>query len=191
LIRADVDHAREAAEILRTVPGAVLLVPTETVYGLICRADDPAAVEKIYRMKHRDGTRRLGVFVSSPDQLNLIPDEKVRLLVRRHCPGALTIIARRIGGGTIGFRIPDHRFLAELLRRSGMVLAQTSANRSGMPDARTPDEALSELAELPDMVIDGGPIPQDARASTVVDASGETLKILRQGNLLIPEAAAN
>ena len=182
------DAAPQAAELLAS-PGAVLLVPTETVYGLICRYGDRAAEERIYRMKHRDAAKRLGCFIRSLDQLSdLRPDEQVRSLVRKYCPGPLTIVAAKNDGSTIGFRIPDHPFLKELLERTGFVLAQTSANRSGRPNVRSADEALAELAETPDMVVDGGIIPPDAQASTVVDASGGDLRILRQGKLVIAEA---
>lgn len=179
--------ATQAAELLAK-PGTVLLVPTETVYGLVCRYGDQAAEERIYRMKHRDTAKRLGCFVRSLDQLDLRPDEQVRSLVRKYCPGPLTVIAATNDGSTIGFRIPDHPFLRELLERTGSVLAQTSANRSGRPNVRSADEALAELAETPDMVVDGGVIPPDAQASTVVDASGGDLRILRQGKLVIAEA---
>ncbi len=188
MIRKDTQAAAEAAAFLLHTPGAVLLVPTETVYGLICKAGDTVAIERIYRMKHRDSAKILGCFAADPAQLNLKQDERVQMLVKKYCPGAVTIVAARQDGSTVGFRIPDHPFLQELLARTGLVLAQTSANRSGRPNALTVDNALAELAELPDMVIDAGPIPADAQASTVVDASGAELRILRQGKLVITEA---
>ena len=189
MIRAGLDAVHEAARCLQN-PGAVLLVPTETVYGLLCRADDSAAVEKIYRMKHRDAAKRLGCFVAGLSDLkDLCPDRRVEAIAGKYCPGPLTIIARRKNGDTIGFRIPDHPFLQALLRETGMVLAQTSANRSGRPNVRTADEALAELAEEPDIVIDGGAIPEGAQASTVLDATGEELRIVRQGKLVIAEAS--
>ena len=182
--------AQKAAELLKK-PGAVLLVPTETVYGLVCRYGDRDAEERIYRMKHRDSAKRLGCFIRGLEQLpELRPAGQVRLLVEKYCPGPLTIVAEKSDGNTIGFRIPDHPFLQELLARTGFVLAQTSANRSGRPNVRSADEALAELCEKPDMVVDGGVIPPDAQASTVVDASGGDLRILRQGKLVIAEIAS-
>ena len=188
MIRLRSENAAPQAAELLAKPGTVLLVPTETVYGLVCRYGDRAAEERIYRMKHRDAAKRLGCFVRSLDQLDLRPDAQVRKLAEKYCPGPLTIVAAKNDGSTIGFRIPDHPFLKELLERTGFVLAQTSANRSGRPNVRSADEALAELAEMPDMVADGGVIPPDAQASTVVDASGGDLRILRQGKLVIAEA---
>ena len=188
MIRINTQAAAEAAAFLLHTPGAVLLVPTETVYGLICKADDAAAIDRIYRMKHRDSAKLLGCFAATPDQLSLKPNKRVQMLVEKYCPGAVTIIAAREDGSTVGFRIPDHPFLQELLDRTGCVLAQTSANRSGKPNALTVDEALAELTEAPDIVVDAGPIPADAQSSTVVDASGPELRILRQGKLVITEA---
>ena len=185
------EAAAEAAAFLLHTPGAVLLVPTETVYGLVCKADDPAAIGRIYRMKHRDSAKLLGCFVADAAQLPLKSDPRIQMLVEKYCPGAVTIIAAAEDGSTVGFRIPDHPFLQELLKNTGLVLAQTSANRSGRPNALTADEALAELAETPDMVIDAGAIPADAQASTVVDASGPELRILRQGKLVITEAVNN
>lgn len=191
MIRTDTQAAAEAAAFLMHTPGAVLLVPTETVYGLICKADDTAAIDRIYRMKHRDSAKQLGCFASTADQLQLKQDDRVQMLIDKYCPGAITIVAARKDGSTVGFRIPDHPFLQELLNRTGLVLAQTSANRSGRPNALTVDEALAELTENPDIVVDAGPIPADAQASTVVDASGPELRILRQGKLVITEATNN
>ena len=188
MIRKDTQAAAEAAAFLLHTPGAVLLVPTETVYGLICKADDTEAIDRIYRMKHRDSAKLLGCFALTADQLQLKQDARVKMLIEKYCPGAITIVAAREDGSTVGFRIPDHPFLQELLSRTGSVLAQTSANRSGRPNALTVDDALKELTEQPDMVIDAGPIPADAQASTVVDASGPELRILRQGKLVITEA---
>ena len=163
MIRLNTQAAAEAAAFLLHTPGAVLLVPTETVYGLICKADDPAAIDRIYRMKHRDSAKLLGCFAATTSQLSLKPNAQVQMLVDKYCPGAVTIIAAREDGSTVGFRIPDHPFLQELLDRTGCVLAQTSANRSGRPNALTVDEALAEclkgdetaLDRLPDIGVFG------------------------------------
>lgn len=188
----NLEAAAEAAAFLCNHPGAVLLVPTETVYGLICKADDTEARERIYRMKQRDSAKLLGCFIADLSQLTTLkPDDNVCMLVRKYCPGAVTIVAANQDGSTVGFRIPDHPFLQELLKKADCVLAQTSANASGRPNALTVDAALAELAEMPDMVIDAGAIPADAQASTVVDASCGVLRILRQGKLVITEAVSS
>lgn len=186
LAETDVEAAVEAALTVLAEPGAVILVPTETVYGLICRAGDADAVRRIYELKDRDFSKPLGWFVAdwrSLDaagvQIQGLPAE----LAKKYCPGPITIIARKTGGGTVGFRVPDHPFLLALLRRIDTPLAQTSANHSGHPNALTVREALAELSGGLPLAVDGGPIPADALASTVVDATGETPRILRQGSL--------
>ncbi len=183
-----IDKAVEAALAALAMPGAVILIPTETVYGLICRADDEAAIRHIYELKDRDFSKPLGWFVADWRTLDAagirmsgLPAE----LATRHCPGPLTIIAPKTDGGTVGFRVPDHPFMQELLRRIGRPLAQTSANHSGHPNALTVEAALAELSGELLLAIDGGAIPPDALASTVVDATGSTPRILRQGSLFL------
>ena len=175
----------ELVRILRR-PGAVAVVPTETVYGLIGRVSDPACREKIYALKHRDGAKPLGWFLASPSELDrqgFLLSPAARRLVENYMPGPLTVIARRAGGGTTGFRIPDHPLLRILLEELGEPVFQTSANRSGFPNALSCSEALAMLEGAPDASADGGDIPSDALASTVVDCTGAAPVILRRGAL--------
>ena len=183
-----IDAAVEAACGALAEPGAVVLVPTETVYGLVCRADDAAARRRIYELKDRDATKPLGWFVAEWRRLagcDVLLDGLPAELASKYCPGPITIIAPVRGGGTVGFRVPDHPFMLALLRRIGCPLAQTSANHSGHPNALTVRAALAELSgDLP-LAVDGGAIAADALASTVVDATGTVPKVLRQGALRI------
>ena len=99
-------------------------------------------------------------------------------------PGPLTLIVPDARGTTFGFRIPDHPFLTALLNHYGKALAQTSANLSGEPPALSVEQALSSLAIPPDFIEDGGILPENSQASTVVSfGSDQTLKILREGAL--------
>lgn len=181
--------AHRAAELLAR-PGTVLLLPTETVYGLVCRASDEAAIRRIYELKGRAAAKKLGWFVAD---WRTLPEYGVALdglperLAERYCPGPITIIAPLQDGDTVGFRVPDHPLLAEILKLAGCPLAQTSANRSGEPDARDLATALSGLVGDVALAVDGGPIAEGALASTVVDASGTELRILRQGALRLEE----
>jgi len=188
LAESGVETAVEAALAALAVPGAVILVPTETVYGLVCRADDAAAVRRIYNLKDRDSSKPLGWFAADwrslagfGVRLEGLPAE----LAGKYCPGPITIIAPKQDGGTVGFRIPDHPFVLELLRRIGCPLAQTSANHSGHPNALTVGRALAELSGDLSLAVDGGAISADALASTVVDATSASPRVLRQGALRI------
>lgn len=167
-------------------PGAVLLIPTETVYGLVCRWDDKAAVERIYELKGREKAKPLALFVDSVETLKKFDfylNQNAEKLASKFCPGALTVVVPTPAGDTLGFRIPDHPFVLKLLREIGFPLASTSANRSGEPNASSVDAALAMLDGEPVVVIDGGVIPPDRLASTVVMALDDELKILRQGPL--------
>jgi len=188
LAESGVETAVEAALAALAVPGAGILVPTETVYGLVCRADDAAAIRRIYDLKDRDSSKPLGWFVADwrslsgfGVRLEGLPAE----LAGKYCPGPITIIAPKEDGCTVGFRIPDHPFVLELLRRIGCPLAQTSANHSGHPNALTVAQALAELSGDLSLAVDGGPISADALASTVVDATSASPRVLRQGALRI------
>lgn len=178
------DAALQTAEVLKT-PGAVALVPTETVYGLVARAGDEEACKRIFELKQRSAAKVLGWFVADWRELASYGVKLAGLpekLAEKYCPGPITVIAPVEGGGTLGFRSPDHPFLRELLKRTGP-LYQTSANLSGRPDPRDVSSALAELSGAPDIAVDGGRLADDAAGSTVVDAAGEELKILRQGKL--------
>ena len=188
LAESGVDAAADAVLEALAGPGAVVLLPTETVYGLVCRADDAAARQRIYYLKDRDASKPLGWFVAD---WRMLAGYGVRLeglpeqLAVRHCPGPITIIAPRQDGGTTGFRVPDHPLVLAVLRRIGCPLAQTSANPSGHPNALTVQAALAELSGDAALAVDGGPIAPDALASTVVDATGKEPRVLRRGALRI------
>ena len=180
--------AADAAAEALTRPGTVVLVPTETVYGLICRAADGDAVRRIYELKGRDSSKPLSWFVAdwrTLDRYGVLMDGLPARLAERFMPGAITIVAPRKEGGTVGFRIPDHPLVQAILRRVPEPLASTSANLSGRPNARTVASALAELNGDVALAVDDGPIPEGALASTVVDATGARPRILRQGALVI------
>ena len=177
--------AAEICDILRQ-EGSVVLVPTETVYGLIAKAGDRKAQERIFELKHRSGAKRLGWFIGDWRKLEQwgvdltgLPEQ----LAAAYCPGALTIIAPCKDGSSCGFRVPDFPLLAKILAQIDFPLVQTSANASGMPDARSCDEALAQLDGEVDYAVDGGLIPAGVIASTVADATGKRIKILRQGQV--------
>ena len=180
---ADPTALPAAAAALRN-PGAVLLLPTETVYGLVCRADDERARRRIFELKARPDVKPLGWFVAEwrvMEEYGAVFSAAAQAAAQAHTPGALTMIVPLRQGGTVGFRVPDHPLLAALLREVGEPLAQTSANLSGAPDARSCREALAGLAGEVDLAVDAGELPPNARASTVADFTGAAPKILRQG----------
>ena len=170
-------------DVLRREDG-VLLVPTETVYGLVCDASHEAACAKIYEMKRRPASKLLTLFFASRQAAEAaFPSmpEAARRFAAAFCPGPVTLIVPD-GDAFTGFRIPDHPALLHLLAAYGRPLASTSANLSGQPPAHTVEEALKSLAIPPDGVLDGGPIPPESAASTVIKIERDgTWNILRPG----------
>jgi len=174
----------EAAVEILNRDGGVLLVPTETVYGLVCNWNDPSARRRIYELKHRSENKPFAAFI--PD-LSALPEEAVlpeaaRRLAEKFCPGPITLVVPGRNGGTFGFRLPDHPFIHRLLAAYGGPLASTSANLSGQPPARNVEYALQSIDGQPDLAVDGGALPPDSLASTVVQVYADsTWKILRPG----------
>ena len=170
-------------DILRREDG-VLLVPTETVYGLVCDAAHEAARAKIYEMKRRPASKLLTLFFASRAAAEAAfpaMPETAKRFAAAFCPGPVTLVVPD-GDAFTGFRIPDHPALLSLLSAYGRPLASTSANLSGQPPAHTVDEALASLALPPDGVLDGGPIPPDSAASTVIRIERDgAWSILRPG----------
>ena len=180
---ADTSADAVFCDVLRRDDG-VLLVPTETVYGLVCDASHEAARAKIYEMKRRPASKLLTLFFASREAAETAfpaMPETAKRFAAAFCPGPVTLIVPD-GDTFTGFRIPDHPALLKLLAAYGRPLASTSANLSGQPAAHTVDEALASLAIPPDGVLDGGAIPPDSAASTVIkiDRDG-AWSILRPG----------
>lgn len=174
----------------------VVACPTETVYGLIARANSEVAVGKIFDIKKRDKLKTLPCFVKDVESalalLRDVPEYALRLM-ERYWPGPLTIVgfasqsapsACVSSEGKIGIRIPDYTFLLELLNALNEPLASTSANFSGEPPFETDVEIREKFGGLVDFVVDGkaGNIP-----STVVDITGERPLITRYGKLKFSE----
>lgn len=166
-------------------PGNVLLVPTETVYGLVCAWDDPVARAGIYELKHRAENKPFAAFLPDldrlPQEVDSLPDAAIRI-ASAFCPGPLTLIVPDKNGSTFGFRIPDHPFILELLRAFGKPLASTSANLSGNPPALSVQQGLADIDGEVALAIDGGVLPSDSKASTIILVNRDsTWKILRPG----------
>lgn len=173
---------RECAGMLNR-RGAVLLLPTETVYGFMCLWDDSEARDRIYKMKKRSSDKPFQMLASSIAQAEkegLILDGEAKKIADKFFPGPLTLIVKNKNGGTTGLRIPNHPLILGLIEKIDSPLAATSANISGEPAALTLEDALKNLETLPDIAVDSGIIEAGA-ASTVVDASVSPFKILRPG----------
>ena len=187
LLSLDGDSIARAA---RTVLGGGLVVfPTDTVYGLGCDPFDRAAVRRLFEAKERD-TKPVPVLCSSLEKAGELVelDGAALKLARMHWPGALTVVAplRRSvphqlnqGGPNLGVRVPGHPACLELIVSCGGWLTGTSANLSGRPAARSATEAMGQLGDSVDLVLDGGRLA--GTESTVVRADADGVTILRRG----------
>ena len=181
-----------AAALLRA--GGLVAIPTETVYGLAVRADDPDAVARLFVAKGRPADNPLIVHVASVDDVVAVAREVTPLareLLARFAPGPLTVVLtarddlpRAVTGGldTVAVRVPDHAVALEVLRRSGIALAAPSANRSSRPSPTSAEHVLADLDGLIDAVVDGG-ATRVGLESTVVDARGPSWRLLREGGV--------
>lgn len=169
--------------------GALVVLPTDSVYGLAARLH-PATVAELIRIKARPPDKPLPVLGSTAGQLASVAvlDETALVLARDFWPGPLTLVLPRaegfdldLGGGpdTVGVRIPAHEVARALLERAGP-LAVTSANRSGEPPATTVDEARVAFGDEIPVYLDGGLAA--GTPSTVVSLVGRPL-VLRDGIL--------
>lgn len=179
--------------------GGVVVVPTDTVYGIAANAFDPAATREIFRIKRRPRSLPLPVLVSRPRQawaLSASVPPSAAALAATFWPGALTLILAAnpelvwdLGdpGSTIALRMPHRQELLALLERTGP-LACTSANITGQP---TPDSIQEIVAALEgiSLFLDGGTAITD-RGSTIVDLSGPSPVILREGPISGGDIAA-
>jgi len=172
--------------------GELVGLPTETVYGLAVRADDAAAVARLYTAKGRPSDNPLIVHVASIADITQVARHVTPLagrLLERFAPGPLTVVldahpdlprAVTAGLDTVAVRIPDHPVFLEVLRRCGLPLAAPSANRSGRPSPTCAGHVLDDLVGRIAAVVDGGPTRLGLE-STVVDARGTTPIVLREG----------
>jgi len=174
------------------VQGAVVGVPTDTVYGLAVRLE-AAAVDRVFSAKGRPSNLALPVLLAGLDQLSLVVASFPPIasaLAARFWPGPLTLVVRArrgvgalLGGDgrTVGVRWPDQALTEELCRAVGP-LAVTSANRHGEAPATTAQEVCQKFsASEVVLVVDGG--PSAGVASSVVECTGRRPRCLREGAL--------
>ncbi len=191
LIDIDLDKIkREIAE-----ENALIVYPTDTVYGVGGSMYSIEAIEKIYAAKEREFTSPLIALVSDVNRVQEIAHmgenrEKIEKLMKEFWPGALTIIldkkdsvpARMVSGGTsVGVRMPNHPIALDIIEACGGILPTTSANISGEPSPKNHTEVSDSFKSRVEIVVEGGDCPVGIE-STILDMRGEP-KILRAGGI--------
>jgi tRNA threonylcarbamoyl adenosine modification protein (Sua5/YciO/YrdC/YwlC family) len=179
--------------------GQLVVLPTDTVYGVGADAFSPAAVRRLLEAKGRGRDMPPPVLVSAATTLDALAvgvPSYARALIQELWPGPLTIVCRQqpslqwdLGDtrGTVAVRMPDHEAALELLARTGP-LAVSSANKSGLPAATDADAAEQMLGDAVEVLLDAGPTPGDV-PSTIVDVTGDVGRVLRLG--AVPLARLN
>jgi L-threonylcarbamoyladenylate synthase len=166
--------------------GRLVVYPTDTLYGIGARADDPAALARLVAAKGRPSGMPVSIAVSSTEELEPLADlsPMARRFARTHLPGPYTLLVRPSPAGrralapaiaehpgTLGVRVPDHPLARELARRAGPITA-TSANRHGSAPCRTVAEARRAFGDGIAVYLAGGPRPS-GRPSALVDLTGD------------------
>ena len=171
--------------------GELVVIPTDTVYGIAAEAFDPVAVDGLLKAKGRGRDMPPPVLVGTVRAAMALVMElgdAGKDLIDEFWPGALTIVCMSsptlvwdLGEtkGTVAVRMPLHQVALDLLKRTGP-LAVSSANVSGRPPATTADEAMAQLGDSVAVYLDGGPCAADV-PSTIVDLTGTVPRLLRQG----------
>ena len=192
---AGIDAAVTAAR-----AGELIVMPTDTVYGIGADAFTPAAVTTMLAAKGRGRNMPPPVLVGTARAAAALVDDLGAFgqdLIDEFWPGALTLVFRAsptllwdLGEtkGTVALRMPLHAVALDVLRQTGP-LAVSSANRHGQPAAVTADEAEQQLGEAVSVYLDGGPCPDNV-PSTILDLTGTIPKVLRSGAIPVDRLRA-
>ena len=182
----------EVADRLHTV-GAIGVIPTETVYGVVARAQDPQAVARLYTLKQRE--RKPGTIIAaSIDQLvDLGVKRRYLTAVERFWPGAVSVIIPcgstlayvHQGVQSVAVRIPASERLQELLQHTGP-LVTSSANQPGEPVSTIVSEAKAYFGDAVDFYVDGGDLSGNL-PSTVIRMIDDAIEVVRPGAVHINE----
>ncbi len=170
--------------------GGVVVMPTDTLYGIVASALLPEAVERVFTLRKRDLHKPVIVLIadrSDLDRFSVKPAASLNQFLDTVWPGAVSVVLPVEGAGfdhlhrgtrTIAFRLPSDESLRAFLRQSGPLIAP-SANRAEEPAATTITEAKNFFGDTVDCYIDGG--KKEGAPSTLVRWTPESITILRQG----------
>ena len=176
---------------------SLIVIPTDTVYGIATTPYSPAAVQKLLDAKGRGRAMPPPVLVAQAEQAQQVSAElndTAQRLIESFCPGALTLITKAaptvqwdLGDikGTIALRMPNHPVALNVLRHTGP-LAVSSANLSGQPPATNVDQAVNYFHDDVTFYIDGGPTP-GLTASTILDVTQTQPVLIRKGVISVED----
>ena len=193
VIRENIDEA--AALIAK---GALVAVPTETVYGLAGNGLDAEAVERIYEVKGRPEVKPLSLMVPGQEAMERYCEDvppQARALAERFWPGPLTMILRHkpivpdavtAGLDTVGMRCPAHPVCRAIIAAAGVPVAAPSGNTSGRPSPTNMADMLEDMDGKIDGIVDGGPCAVGVE-STIIDLTCTPPRLLRPGGITLEQ----
>ncbi len=171
----------EAAEIL--AGGGLVIIPTETVYGIAAAATNAAAVERLAQIKHRPKEKQFSLHIDAnekvKDFVRFVPLAAYKLM-DAFWPGPLTLVFKAKIEGTIGIRLPDDRVAQRIIHLADVPVVCPSANLSGTPPPVTFAEAIKDFEGTVDAAVDAGATRLKLE-STVVDVTTDPVTVLREG----------
>ena len=178
----------EAARIIRQ--GGLVIFPTETVYGIAADANNPKAMERLGRVKHRSAGKRFSILIAQRgiiDNYSCYTEPNLYKLIDKYWPGPLTVIVpAKFGDETVGIRMPDHTVALKLVEESGCTIAAPSANLEDKKAPTNVREALEDLDGKVELAIDGGPVDFGI-SSTIVDFTKAKPTVIRDGVITQPD----
>lgn len=180
----------EAAEVLKA--GGLVIIPTETVYGIAANKLNKDAIDRLYKIKNRPQDKPFSVHIERKDRIEefarAVPVCAYKL-IDKFWPGPLTLLLKSKDMGKVGLRMPDNEIVLKVIEEAGVPVVCPSANISGKPAPVTFQEAIKDLEGLVEFAIDAGNTRLGAESS-VIDLTVEPLKIIRQGALKKEEIEA-
>lgn len=174
----------KAAQILKK--GGVVIFPTDTVFGLGCLFDSNKALARIYEIKNRPQTLPLPILVSKIEEVEKLAyiTPLAKSLINKYWPGALTLVLKaKKSNQKLGFRLPNSKITLSLIEEAGKPIIGTSANFHGQSVQKNSKDLPKDLIDKVDFTVEG--ISGGGVESTVVDASGQKPKVIRQGAINI------
>ena len=179
---------KKTAQILKD--GGLVVLPTDTVYGLVCDATNPKAVKKLFKIKKRPLTQPLSIAIADFTHIykyvESMPDT-AKILAKKFLPGPLTIILKKsktipdivtADRNDIGIRIPDCKIVLSLLKILKRPIVIPSANIHNHPSPTNAQRVLKDLDGKVDLILDGGKT-KHGKESTIVSCINDKVKILR------------
>lgn len=175
-------------------PGAVVVLPTDTIYGVVAKAEDTSAVEKLYALKHREGKPGTVIAANINQLENLGLKRRYLKAVEQYWPGQISVIIPcanhelaylHQGKMSLAVRIPDDNELLSLLKTTGPLLT-SSANHPGEPPANNVEQAKLAFGGEIDFYADGGDL-SNHQPSTIIKIVDDAIEVLRQGAVKISE----